>query len=321
MRTVALAAFSLLLCGALVSAHVVSMSTGEATLSGARLDYRVRMPLYETAHMANPESELFANIQFSGRGGAAKLLRHACHEEGGNLVCDGLYLFDREVDQFDVRCTFPSVTVSNHVHLLRAIHGQRTDQAAFDASFTSAAIRFRPPTPLETATRDASAGFWRAIAGLAQLLFLSALVLAGRNWRELATLTGMFIAGEAASVFFGLSSRLPVSPRFVEAAAALTIAYLAVDILLLPGAGGRWLVVFILGLLHGIYFDLLLLAADYQRAPYVLGVAAAEIAVVLSLGFVAQFARRSPRTRLLERALASVLLVAGACWFALRLAG
>jgi hypothetical protein len=40
-----------------VFAHVASMSTGEARLNGARLDYELRMPRYEAAHMRNPETD------------------------------------------------------------------------------------------------------------------------------------------------------------------------------------------------------------------------------------------------------------------------
>jgi len=139
----------LLACALPVLAHVVSMSTGEAKLKGARLDYELRMPLYEVAHIPNPEPQLFENIHFRGGGGQARLLKHSCREDTGNLVCTGLYLFEREVDQFDVECTFPSITVPNHVHLMRAMSGEKTDQAAFDASFATATIRFRPPAFME----------------------------------------------------------------------------------------------------------------------------------------------------------------------------
>ena len=315
MRIAILLAFALP-----VLAHVVSMSTGEAKLKGARLDYELRMPLYEVAHIPNPELQLFENIHFRG-GGQARLLKHSCREDTGNLVCTGLYLFEREVDQFDVECTFPSITVPNHVHLLRAINGEKTDQAAFDSSFTTATVRFRSPTLTEIAVRDASAGFWRASAGLVQILFLAAVVLAARSRRELAQLTVMFLAGQSVTVIAHLSTRLQVSPRFIEAATALTIAYLAVEILLLPAAGQRWLIVGVLGLLHGMYFDLLLAAGDYRRATFLTGAFSAETTIVIVLALAAGLAARigTAHRPLVERALASLLLAAGMSWFLLRL--
>lgn len=299
------------------AAHVVSMSTGDAKLNGSRLDYELRMPLYEVAHLSKPESQLFDNIRFHGAGRDARLTEHSCRDEGANLVCRGAWQFDRDVDQFDVACTFAAITVPNHVHLLRALHAGRTDQAAFDGSFTNATIRFRPPTRAEIAIRDASAGFWRAIAGLAQLLFIAALVLAGRSVRELIGLTAMFLIGQAAVVLASLSARMPVSPRFIEAAAALTVAYLAVEILLLPKAGQRWLVVGILGALHGVYFDMLLQSGDYSRTAFIAGVFGAEaVAAAVLAGLL-----RLPvaRSAMVQRGLASVLLIAGLSWFVVRL--
>lgn len=303
------------------TAHVVSMSTGEARLNGARLDYELRMPLYEVAHIRNPEPELFGAIRFVGSGQDARLLQHSCREDGANLVCTGLFLFEREADQFDVECRFASITVPNHVHLLRATHGQKTDQAAFDGSFPTATIHFRPPTAWETAMRDASAGFWRAVAGIAQILFLAALVLAGRSRRELALLIAMFLAGQALTVIAQLSTRISVSPRFIEAATALTIAYLAVEILVLPAAGQRWLVVGVLGILHGMYFDMLLAAGDYSRTSYLAGASLAELTLVAILWGVVRAAAAVPlaRSNIIPRVFASLLLLTGISWFLIRL--
>ena len=150
---------ALFLVAAPLWAHVVSMSTGDARLNGSRLDYELRMPLYEVAHINNPEPTLFANIRFRGGGDQARLLQHSCKEDAGNFVCAGVYLFPRDVEVFQVECTFPSVTVPNHIHLLRATRGDRVDQAGFDASFTKAEIRFRPLTAAEIAAREGLAGF------------------------------------------------------------------------------------------------------------------------------------------------------------------
>ncbi len=301
--------------------HVVSMSTGEARLNGPRLDYELRMPLYEAVHLSDPERELFANISFYSDATPARLLEHHCRSEADSLVCTGLYLFEREVDAFDVRCTFSSVTVPNHVHLLRAVRGDKSDQAAFDASFTEATVRFRPPTIWDTAARDASAGFWRAIAGLAQLLFLAALVLAARSRRELAILMAMFAAGQVLAVAAQINLRLALSPRFVEAAAALTVAYLAIEILLLPRAGQRWAVVAILGLLHGVYFSMLISAGDYGRVAFLAGAVSAEMVLVFAVAAIGHLTSRFQlvKSTLVERGLASVLFLLGIVWFGLRL--
>ena len=76
------------------------------------------------------------------------------------------------------------------------------------------------------------------------------------------------------------------APRFVEAAAALTVAYLAVEILLLPEAGARWLVAGVLGVFHGLYFHLFLQTTGYAPALVLPGAALAELAAIAMLALV-----------------------------------
>lgn len=299
------------------SAHIVSMSTADATLTGARLDYELRMPLYEVAHVTDPARTLLQNIHFYGGGDEARLVTQSCDTQSDQLVCKAMYLFPRDVEEFSVRCTFPAVTVPNHVHLLRVSNGQRNDQAAFDISFTEATLRFRDPTAFETLFRSTAAGFWRAIAGPAQLLFLFALLLAARDHRDLAILFSTFALGQIAAAILMRITSTALAPRFIEAAAGLTIAYLAVELLVIPNAGGRSVVTGILGLFHGVYFSMMFAAGDYRPALFLSGalVAEAAVAAILWIGV------RRLHTRAVRTVLSSLLLATGLGWFALRLNG
>lgn len=315
------AGLMLLACPAF--AHVMSMSSGDLTIRGARARYELRLPLYEMPHVANPGQSLLAHIGFSSGGRPAQLLDHACREvpAQGSYVCEAEYQFAAPVDSLEVECTFPAVTVPNHVHLLRADNGGKRDQAVFDISFPHAMLRFRPPTALETAATEAGGGFVRALGGLAQILFLASLVLAARGRRELILLTGMFLAGQlAAALVVPLTAWQP-PPRFVEAAAALTIAYLAVEILILPQAGMRWLIVMALGTFHGLYFALFLRTSGYH-APYVLaGAAGAELMLIGILAPIFSYAGKRLGGFRPVPVSAVVLLAIGLSWFFLRLRG
>lgn len=300
-------------------AHVVSMSTGEVHVEGSRLTYELRMPLYEVAHVSNPQGALLEHVRFSSGGVAGKLAGKNCQAEGDSYVCRATYEFPSEIDRLKVECTLPSVTVLNHVHILRATKGDRSDQAVFDSSFPDAEIRFRPPSAAELAVTAMAEGFWRAVAGALQLLFLASLALAARSWRELAALTGMFLVGEFAACLFGGRVLVELSPRFLEAATALTVAYLAVEILVLPKAGQRWIVVGVLGLFHGLYFAMLLASTTYSRAMFLTGVALAELIVVAALGALfLRVARVAARLRPVPVG-ASMLFAVGMAWFLLRL--
>jgi hypothetical protein len=127
------------------SAHVMSMSSGDLAIESARAHYELRMPLYEVAHVPNPERTLLQHIRFAG----ARMARSECRADAARdtYICTADYEFASPVDRLDVECTFTSITVPNHVHLLRASLGEKHDQAIFDLGFTSTTLRFRPPPP------------------------------------------------------------------------------------------------------------------------------------------------------------------------------
>jgi hypothetical protein len=294
-------------------AHMVSMSTGELKVAGDHAEFDLKIPAYEAEHVKDPEHALLANFHFRSAGVEGRVLAKNCANRDGTYECTASYVFPDVVDRLDVECTLASVTVPNHIHMLRAYRGDKIDQAVFDLSNTSAEIRFRPLEPWEIFVKEAGAGFLRAAGGWAPLLFLLSLALAARSTRELLALTGAFLAGELVACV--LAPRIPfaLSPRFIEAAAALTIAYLAFEILLLPKSGQRWLVVGALGLFHGAYFSLFLVTTGYHLGNFLLGVALAELAV-LSLLYLA---RRAVSVRLIPVA-ATLLLTTGVVWFAVR---
>ena len=303
-----------------LAAHVISFSSGEIAVEGARARYEMRMPLYEIAHMKDAQGSLLGAIRFAGGGGEGRRIAGACREEADAYLCRADYEFPAAVDRLEVECRFHAVTAPNHVHLLRAVRGEKRDQALFDLSFPKASLRFDPPGRVEIAAARAAAGAGRAFTPV-QLLFLAGLVLAARSRRELLALAAMFFAGQVASAVIVPLTTWHPAPRFVEAAAALTVAYLAVEILLLPKAGSRWAVAAVLGGFHGLYFALFLRTAEYGPG-WVMGGAVAAQAVLLALlglGF-GRVARAFQGLRPAPVG-AAVLLAAGSAWFIARMAG
>ncbi len=301
--------------------HVMSMSTGEVTVQGNRAHYELRMPVYEIADLKNPEPVLFEHIHFSTAGQSARLTQRTCHADmaQGSYICAADYEFPIPVDRLDVACTFYQVTVPNHVHLLRAQKDGKSDQAIFDFSFSKAQIRFDPPTAVETFLTQTGAGFVRALGGMVPILFLATLALAARSRRELAALVGMFLLGQIAAAVIVPKTNWDPAPRFVEAATALTIAYMAVEILALPTAGKRWLIAGALGVFHGLYFALFLRTTDFHPTYVLTGAAIAELLLIGIFAFVfSRVARVTASLRPLQVS-AGLLLGIGMFWFFLRL--
>jgi hypothetical protein len=291
-------------------AHTMSMSNGDLQVHGNRATFELRMPAYEVAHIANPEKQLFDSFRFSSGGIDGKLSGQACHDSpsDGTYVCDGAYEFPAPVETLQVECRLPRITVPNHVHLLRAYRDGKSDQAIFDVSFEKAELRFRPPTALETAVKEILAGMLRAASAVAGLLFLFALALASRSWRELGLLTAAFLIGEGVACLI----RWDPSPRFIEAAMGLTVAYLAVEILFLPAASSRWAVAGVLGVFHGMYFALFIRNSEYRAAYVLAGVALVELALVVLLWLATRKITR------VHRYAAMLLIGIGMAWFASR---
>jgi hypothetical protein len=302
-----------------LAAHMVSMSSGELKVEGSQAHYELRMPTYELVHVRDPQRTLLEHVRFKGAGSWANAANTQCHQDQDNYICEADYKFPAPVDTLAAECTLAAVTVPNHIHLLHAYLGDKTDQAVFDLSFTNADIRFRPPTAFETAVRELAAGFMRAAGGMAPLLFLASLTLAARTRRELFMLVASFLVAECLACAIAPRLALRLSPRFIEAAAALTIAYLAFEIVFLPNSGLRWLVVGVLGLFHGAYFSTFLVQSGYHAVTFLFGVASAELLLIAVFALIFGGLARFAWTRRAVPVAASLLLTAGLVWFFVRL--
>ena len=316
---------SLLLLAAVLPAHahVISMSSGDFRIDANRATYEFRMPLYEIQHVREPAKTLFESIRFASRGSDATMKERSCSEDkqDGSYRCKATYEFPSAVEELEVVCTFHSVTVPNHVHLLRAYLGEKTDQAVFDFSNTKSLIRFRPPTAFEQFVTAWAAGFARAFSSGAAVLFLGCMALAARSKGELAMIAACFLTGEIASALLVPLTPWNPAPRFVDAALALTVAYLAVEILTLPQAGQRWLVAAVLGVFHGLSYALYLTSTGYGAFAVLLGMGVAELTAIALFAVVLSRVERifSSIATHLQKLAASLLLVTGLIWFFLRL--
>ncbi len=293
-----------LLYAAALQAHVVSMSTGEIRMDGPTAVYELRIPMVEVAHVAHPETELLDHIRFAD----GHRTRASCHEEEATYVCRAEYEFPGlHPNALDVECTLYQATVPNHIHLLTATQGANVDQLVFDQAFTEGEARFHPPSRAEVIAKESAAGAKRAVESAGGLLFLIALALAARSRVEAGTLAAVFIASEWAARPLGTRIPVALTARFFEAALALTVAYMAVEILLLPDGRFRWLVVGVLGLCHG-------LSLAGFPVTYLAGAAVVQVVLIALL---TAGALKMPRDW--QRPVAGALLAAGVAWFGLRM--
>ncbi len=304
-----------------ILAHAVSMSTGELRIEGSRATYELRLPLYEAAHIRDPARQLFESISFSAGDRDARILERSCREESSDSSyrCRALYEFDRNPAALKVRSKLTAILVPNHIHVLKATKDGVSDQAVLDLAFPNADLTFQPASARTGAIGEAVAGAAHALSGVSQVLFLMALVMAGRTRRELLVLTICFLAAQVAVALILPHTAWYPAPRFVEAASALTIAYLALEMLMFPKAGQRWAVVTLLGAIHGLYLSLLLSGTTYHAAYILSGATFAQLtAVAFFAGAWMFLLHAAPGMKPVTWA-SSMLLAVGLGWFFVRL--
>ncbi len=317
-------AATVLLTAACLRAHAISISTGDAVIRGKRVEYILRMPQYELRE-GTPAMLLFTQLQLRSNGETARLLDAECHLDPAKnqYLCAADYSFARVPGDLEVQCSLQQVTVPNHVHMLKAERDGKYDQAILDSSFPLGVLTFRPPTKLGIAVTQMSAGAIRMSTSVAQLLLLAALILSSAAHKRRAILAVAFFAGECAAAVLISQGNWQPAPRFAEAAAALGLAYLAVELLAWPNAGGRWLLALAFGTFSGLYFAAFLRESGY-RPEYVLsgsvtaGALLAGICGVLRSWF--DHAAWLDRYRRITARIAVFGLVAGSTvWFLARL--
>ncbi len=298
-------------------AHVLSMSQGSLRLDGATVHYELRMPLLEAPQDRDRESILLRAFRLEADGVASTLIDGECHEDAGQglYLCEASYGFEATPTKVTVRCDFPSVTVPHHVHILRSGEGEVARQTVFDITVREAEIRFVPPTQTEIVATEAGAGVRRAITSPELLLFLLALAVAGRSRREFLACGGSFLSAQALLSLSGRIGRWELPMEFLEAAAALTVAYLASEVLFLPDASKRWLVCGALGCIHGLFLGAYLGVTGMNPVFFLPGALGTEAALAGGIGAVRlKFANKGS-----EQLLGLLLLITGLGWFGLRM--
>ena len=178
---------------------------------------------------------------------------------------------------------------------------------------------------------------WRHIlSGWDHLAFLAALLLATRSARGLLGVITAFTVALSVTLALSTLGYVHLGPRadLVEAAIALSVAYVAAETLLFPRTvRSRWPEAFLFGLVHGLGFAGFVqesLVREEARAlalvAFNVGVELGQVAVVLALLLLLRAvpdARRAEREFLapegLRRGGSAVIVVLGLAWFFARL--
>ena len=172
-------------------------------------------------------------------------------------------------------------------------------------------------------------GVEHILLGFDHLVFLLGLVIVGGRWRSILLVVTAFTL--AHSITLGLSTLevVALSPRIVEPAIALSIAYVGVENHFVKDAEGRWRITLPFGLIHGFGFagalqEIALPRAEVPKALlfFNLGVEAGQLAVLaLVLPLLALARKRGWFTPRAVKAASVLIIIAGVGWFLERILG
>ena len=166
-------------------------------------------------------------------------------------------------------------------------------------------------------------GIEHILTGYDHLVFLLGLVIVGGRWRSLLMVVTAFTLAHSITLALAALGVWAPSPRIVEPAIALSIAYVGVENFFVKNAEKRWRITFPFGLIHGFGFAGALREVAMPRAdvPYALvlfnvGVEAGQLAVlalVLPLIYLAR--KRAIFREQGVKVISGAIVVAGVVWF------
>ena len=192
-----------------------------------------------------------------------------------------------------------------------------------------ASVGTPPVQPTRSWLRFLWMGIEHILTGYDHLVFLFGLVLVGGRLKAIVAVITAFTLAHSITLALATLDVWAPSPRFVEPAIALSIAYVGVENFFVQNAERRWRITFPFGLVHGFGFAGALREIGLPRAQvpealvlFNLGVETGQLAVLAVLLPLIYWLRRFDwfRGRAVQVLSASVAL-AGLAWFVHRLRG
>ena len=330
-----------------VAAHTIGVSRGEYRASAAGLEAELifARPELESAVPGldgDGDGVLTAAEVAAGQSGLAALVASGVLVEAGSRRCEGgLERADlTEQDGIALRATYRcegAGALSVRLGLLESLSlGHRHIATATTAEGqTVHAVLYEKSAELRLNAAGGNIalqlfrmGIQHILTGYDHLLFLLGLILVGGRLRSLMVVITAFTVAHSLTLGLAALGLWAPSPRLVEPAIALSIAYVGIENWFVRDARRRWLITFPFGLIHGFGFAGALREISLPSgqiplalASFNVGVEAGQLAVLaLVLPGILWLGRRSWFAQRGVRMVSTVIAVAGLVWFVQRVA-
>lgn len=261
--------------------HAISVSTGEAALTGRELRLTVKIPPYEAEHLGKTKAGTAAEavgraFTFAG----ARLIAQSCTGESGEMVCLLSFLYEElPGEKLPAEVRMARETVPNHVHILRIKRDKAERQTIFDRTFEKEAIDFHEASALETWSKGMQLGAGQLIYQPLLLAMLLTIALIGRAWT--------YVPATMVAFLTVLPDKFYATPAFFELASAIGVAYFALEGYFFPDAKGRWIPLAVLGAVEGAALAVLARPTASAALSYGCGNILAQCLILLAAATIA----------------------------------
>ena len=311
----------------LAFAHAVGVSSGEYRLDGKVLYGDIGMagrelarllPAIDTDHDGSIAPEELAaghdavaralmsgvTVKTDARACPGSLDRAWVLEGEGGVVFQVRYLCPEVPDRLTLAAPILDALTPGHRHLARVFRSGKAQSKVLDRSHASWTLAEASPTSSSTSQMAWSMlklGVEHILTGADHLVFLFGLILVGGRLRSLVGAVSAFTLAHSITLALAALSIFAPSPRLVEPAIALSIAYVGVENLFVEDASKRWRITFPFGLVHGFGFAAALreIGLPHGQIPialvsFNLGVELGQLGVLSIALPLALAARRAP---------------------------
>jgi hydrogenase/urease accessory protein HupE len=229
------------------------------------------------------------------------------------------------IGRVSIRSDFLTDLYSGHKTLgdIRAA-GRSDEQFVFEPSRVYE-LRAPAGATWRTAASFIRLGIEHIFTGYDHILFLFGLLVIGTGLRNLVAIVTSFTVAHSMTLAVATLGVVQPVPWMIEAAIALSIAYIGFENLLVQNPRYRWKITFVFGLVHGFGFATVLREMHLPRAGLVVslfsfnaGVEIGQIAIVsVMYPVLLAIARTSYRVPI-SRIVSSAIAVIGLFWFCQR---
>jgi hypothetical protein len=334
------------LLGVTLSAHALSVSYAQFSVQDSRIAAVVRLPIDDVDLLLRLDTDLDgrispAEIEAAGTKLQAYVTKHLRVRADGaqvSMTIGRLSLWrdpatlqyleaecaataPRTIDAVSIQSDFLVELYPAHKTLGEMQIAGRREQFVFDAQH---AYEGRAAAGSATATLFSflRLGIEHIFTGYDHILFLFGLLLVGTGLRNLVAVVTSFTVAHSATLALATFGVVSPVPWTIEAAIALSIAYIGIENLFVPNPRYRWKISFLFGLVHGFGFATVLRDLHLARAGLAMslfgfnaGVEIGQIAIVSAMYPLLQLLARTPYRVAVTRAASSAITVVGLIWF------